>query len=169
MSVRIPRKVVIISLVVIVLLGGAAAYAYNSGVFTTQKTTQTGSTTVNNPKSVVAVPASVRKNISTLVASGDPQSVKEATDIANAQVAAADSSGSTAYIVDAHIAKADLLIHSDQPQQALDDLLALEKQYGNDNSYKYVIYSYISGAYLGLGNNTKAIEYSSKIPATGGD
>lgn len=153
-------------------LAGVFGYTKDSSANTTPKTDaqkatdQTAATTADHQ---VAVQQQQTK-INTLIAAGDPQSVKQADTVANKQVQAADSSGDDEYIVTAGLAKADLLINTDRVKEAIDSvLMPLLQKYNSNDKYNFRIYSYLGMAYRALGNNDKANSYYDKIPAAEGN
>lgn len=168
MAVKKSRKKIIILIVVILVLlvGGAATYALVTGYFT-PKDTDTDTTTKTG---VYETFKRTSVKVDDLVSSGEEQSIKEANQIIEAEVVAADASGDDAYIVDAKLAKASFLINTGKAQEALDSiLLPLDEKYGNNDTYKYHIYGQISWAYAELNNPAKADEYYNDIPAQGWD
>lgn len=170
MAINITRKkVLIIAGVIVVLVGGAAVYAFTTGFFTPKKTTDTSTdTSVTTRYEQEASFKKKQSQVAKLVDAGDEASIKEADKIAEAESAAAEKSGNDAYIVDAALAQALLFIDTGRAQQALDEiLLPLEQKYGNEEAYKYLIYSLISRAYRVLGDTAKAADYYSKIPERG--
>ncbi len=178
MAIRVSRKLIItVSVAAVVILGGGAAYAIANGYLTLPGKTTTAGTgtdanTSTNGGSTSTTSAAdtkfttqVQTQVNTLVAAGDPTSIKQAGQILDTQVAVASKSGDDDYIVDTNLAKADLLLNTDQPQAALDTiLLPLNQQYGNNDTYKYRIDSYLGQAYNALGNTDKANGYYNLIP-----
>jgi hypothetical protein len=159
---------VTIILIILVVLGAAAIAYFVFGIgrpaAPVEKVTDTG------VAKITAVPDSVQVDVNNLVATGDPKSIQQANQIINAQTTAADKSGDDGYIVDAYLAKADLLFQTNQPQEALDSvLLPLDQKYGNNDTYKYRIDTYIGQAYVALGDTDKANQYYSKVPPVEGN
>lgn len=170
MAVRKSRKIIIVIVIaVVVLVGGGAAYLLATGYFTPAKkdvATDTAAAKVADTNFA----DQVQSQVSQLVTTGDTQSIQKASEILDSQTTAADKSGDDAYIVDTHLAKADLLINTNQAQVALDTvLLPLNQQYGNNDTYKDRIATYIGEAYNALGDTDKANQYYSQIPPAEGN
>jgi len=177
---------IIIAIVVILVIGGGAVATFIGHVGpiatvlgyddkdadkTAEETAAENGTTASglNPVQEKSVNQTQDK-IDTLVASGDPKSIAKADEAAEAQVEAAKESGDDEYIVTAELAKADLLIATARPQEAIDEvLLPLEEKYGNNDTYKHQIDSYLGQAYAAVGNTMKANEYYSRIPVLEGN
>jgi outer membrane lipoprotein-sorting protein len=156
-------RIILVIVIVLVVLGGGAV-AYFGFVAPSMKKATTASTDVTGTK-YQTVLRQKQAQIDTLVASGDKNSVQQATQIANSQVAAATDSGNDAYIVDASIAKATVMIQTGQAQEALDSvLLPLDQKYSSNATYKASIYACIAYAYRELGDATNADKYFSQIP-----
>lgn len=167
------RRIILLVVIVLVLAGGGAA-AYFGYVVPSMKTVDNGSSSSDTSTTgtvAVAHQKSVKQTqtkIDTLVQAGGTQSIKQADQIAESEVTAANSSGDDAYIVNAGIAKASLLITTSRAQEALDTVLfPLDKKYGMNETYRYDIYASISWAYRYLENTDKATEYFQKIPGKG--
>lgn len=163
-------KIIVLAIVILVLLAGGAAAAYYF-YFGPQKTTT--DTSNNSDTSGTAYKTTFDKaqdKVYDLITSGDKESIDEANQIVEKQVTAADESGNDAYIVDAYIAKSTLLIETGKSQEALDTILIpLSEKYGNNETYKYVIYGNISWAYRELDQPEKADQYYEQIPGQGWD
>lgn len=181
------RGVIIVSIVAFLLVGGVVGasvyygkdfppYGFISGLI--NKETQDDSTADSDKdpaKPVVKGELSSvnqeaidkqREEVAALVSAGDASSVKKAEQAVDAGIVSAEKSGDEAYLVEAKLEKALLLIETGRPQEALDTiLLPLDQQYGNNETYKYQIYTYIAQAYTALDNQAKSDEYSLKIPA----
>jgi hypothetical protein len=105
--------------------------------------------------------------VNDLVASGGEASIKQADQIVDADLAAAEKSGNQDYIADANIAKTALLIQTGRAQDALNILLSLQNKASNSDTQRYEIYGQISWAYRELDQQDKANEYFNKIPGQG--
>lgn len=164
------KKVIIIAAAVLVLIaGGIAAYIITSQLNQPVENTN-GSKSPNTSGNAYQERLSkVQTEVTDLVAVGDEQSIEEANKILDSEVKTAKDSGNDAYVVEASSAKASLLIETNRAQEALDLLLALEQEYGNEDAYKYELYGMISYAYRGLDNQAKSDEYLNKIPGRGWD
>jgi flagellar basal body-associated protein FliL len=172
MAINLSRKkVIIITAVLLVLIaGGVAAYILVTGQLNQPVENNNGSKNPNTSGNAYQERLSkVQTEVTDLVAVGDEQSIEEADQILNSEVKTAKDSGNDAYIVEATSAKASLLIETDRTQEALDLLLALERDYGSEDAYKYELYGMISYAYKGLDNQAKSDEYLNKIPGGGWD
>ena len=175
-----------ISLIVIaslLVLGGAGAAAYHfdlaPGFFKLipglnakyKDTNGTGDDAAKPNSTGTAYKEAFQKNkvkVEDLAEAGDQQSVEQADKIVESEVKSADKSGNDDYIVDANLSKAELLINTGRSQEAIDDvLLPLLEKYGNNEKYKYQIYSLLSWAYRQIGNVSKSEEYYDKIPDQG--
>lgn len=105
---------------------------------------------------------------SALIDGGDEKAIAEAEQIVEKEVEAAEKSGNDSYIVDAQLAKAQVLIETGRPQEALDSILfPLEKKYASNQEYGNVIYSMIAFAYKYLENQEKVDEYYEKVVSEG--
>jgi hypothetical protein len=165
------KKIIIIIVLVLIVLGAAIYYGFASGflgqLINGTKKDVTISKTGTEYKEVLN---KAQDKVYDLIASGDNQSIEEATKIVDDQIAAADKSGNEGYSVDANLAKTTLLVETGRPQQALDEvLIPLEDKYGDNEAYKYSVYAGISWAYRELGDTAKADEYFNKIPGEGWD
>jgi hypothetical protein len=152
MAVKSVRKkiIIIIVIVVLVLSGGALTYAFTTGYFTPQKTTSDSSSSTGTAYKENFQKA--EKKVDDLIASGDEQSLKEAEEIVDSEVSAANESGNDAYIVDANLAKATVLIETGRAQEALDIVLSTldEKNASSDesNNEDYIVDAYLAKAGL---------------------
>lgn len=173
MAITVDRKKIIITIVIAaVFVTAAGVYAFSAGVFTPSATEGTNQTAdkpdVSTGTAYKAVLKEKQDKVNVLVAAGGDKSIKEAEEILEAEVKSATESGNVAYLVDAQLAKAGLLIDTGRPQEALDDILfTLEKDYKDDESYIYLIYGQMSWAYKQLDNAAKANEYLDKVPGGG--
>lgn len=169
MARKITRKKIIIFIVVILLVGGgtAAYYGVTTGFFAPSKNTDSSSTAGTEYKENFQ---KVETKVNDLIVSGDEQSIKEAEQLIDSEVSTADASGNEAYIVDAHLAKATLLIETDRAQEAVDSVLSsLDEKYADNDEYKNDIYINLSLAYRELGDDAKADEYLNQAQGRGGD
>lgn len=163
-------KKIIIAVVILGIIGAGAAYFFIADPFGLHKDTANNTpddTTNTGTYKEQASFNAKQEEVAKLVAPGKKNSaasVKEADDILDGEVRAAEASRSDAYIVESNLAKASLLINTGRQQNALDNVLTpLLQRYGN-SSYKYDIYGYMSWVYRELGNPSKAEEYYKKIP-----
>lgn len=165
------KKVIIITVAVVVLIAGAvAAYILVTGQLNQPAENTNGSKNPNTSGNAYQERlGKVQTEVNDLIAVGDEQSIEEANQILDSEVKTAKDSGNDAYVVEASSAKASLLIETNRPQEALDLLLALEKEYGAEDAYKYELYGMISYAYKWLDNQAKSDEYLDKIPGRGWD
>lgn len=172
MAINLNRKKVIIiaAAAVVLIVGGTAAYIFMSGQLNQPAENTTEPSKTNTSKKTYQDKLDkAQTEVTDLVAAGDEGSIQAADQIINAQVEAANESGDIAYVVDASSAKASLLIETERAPEALDLLLALEQQYGDEDEYKYELYAMISYAYKSLDNQAKSEEYLNKIPGEGWD
>jgi multidrug efflux pump subunit AcrB len=171
MAITITRKKILIAaLVLILILGGVIAYIFVTGQLSQQNdTTGTSGNTNMTGNAYQERLTKVQTEVTDLVAVGDEASIQEADQILNTEIETAKKSGNISYIVDASNAKATLLINTDRAPEALEALLALEQQYGDDDDYKYELYGMISWAYREIDDQVKADEYFNKIPSQGWD
>ena len=162
------KKIIVIIIVALLVVGGAAAYyAISTDFFAQQKNAGSDVKTGTEYKASFQ---KVEKRVSALIASGDDKSIKEAEEIIESEVSAANDSGNDAYIVDASLAKATLLIETDRAQEVIDDLLpVLDEKYKDDEDYKNDIYLHMSLAYRELGDDAKADEYLNLMTGLRGD
>ena len=172
MAKKISRKtLVIIIAAVVLLLGGAAATAFAMGVFTPADD-DAGIETVKVTKTGTEYKAGLTKKSSqatALIDTGDQKSVEQAEKIINQETEAAKKSENVGYIVDANLAKADLLNQTDRPKEAVELLLTLEQQYAPDGVYNENIYAALARAYYLAGDTAKSDEYFAKIKPRGGE
>jgi hypothetical protein len=173
MAVKKSRKKIIVLIVVVLLLGGgvAAYYGVSTGFFA-QQLKLSGSD--KELSTGTAYKESFRKSadkVNDLIAAGDKESIKQAEEIIDAEVSAANESGNDAYIVDAYVAKSSLLTQTGRPQESIDTILpSLEEPYIDSNEvYKNSMYLQLGLAYLELGDEAKAQEYLSQLTGIGGD
>ncbi len=165
------KKLIIIIAAVVLLLGAGAAVAFAMGIFTPGDDT-TGTETVKVTKTGTEYKTGLTKKTSqatALVDSGDQKSVEQAEKIINQETEAAKKSKNVGYIVDANLAKADLLNQTDRPKEAVELLLTLEQQYAPDGVYNENIYAALSRAYYLAGDTAKSDEYFAKIKPRGGE
>lgn len=169
---RFKKQVIIIVAVIVIGCIGTVVYFLHFAPLS--KSTDESTSTPNTQTTTTAVAAhqqavtQQQTKIDSLVATGNTQSIAQADQVANSQVATADTSGDDAYIVSANLAKAQLLIDTKRAQEALDSvLLPLDQKYGKNDTYKYQIDSYIGEAYNAIGNADKAQQYYSQIPPLG--
>ena len=169
MARKITRTKVIILIVAILLLGGVAAYFVTStGIFSPQQ--KAADTHLDTGTAYKDGFQKSKTKIGELIASGNKQSIKEADDLIETEISAANDSGNTTYIVDAHLAKAALLTETGRAQEALDSVLSsLDEKYALDSDFKNDIYVQLSLAYTELGDTAKAEGYLSQIQGRGGD
>lgn len=153
------KKIIVIIIVVVLLGGGAAAYYFyvrpllmgNNAI-----PTNSGNTESVHKQKV----EQDQTKVDSLVTVGDEASIEQAKQIADTQIDAAEKSGDDAYIVDASIQKAGILIQTGQSQEALDTILfPLQKKYEGNATYKRDIYMTISWAYRVMGDETTADSY----------
>jgi uncharacterized protein with LGFP repeats len=169
MARKTGRKKVIILVIVVLLLagGGAAYYGVRTGFFASHSNNSNDTKTQSTYKDGLE---KTKTKVNELIASGDKQSIKEADAIVDAEVSAANESGNDAYIVDANLAKAALLINTDRAQEAVDGVLSsVDKKYASNDTYKSDIYVNLSLAYTKLGDTAKADEYLNQISGRGGN
>jgi len=175
MAITVDRKKIIITIIITVLFVTAAGvYAFSTGIFTpssSEENEQVGEKPdVSTGTAYKEVLKEKQDEVNVLVAAGGEKSVQQAEEIIEQEVQAATESGNVAYLVDAQLAKAGLLIQTGRAQEALDTiLLTLESDYQGDEAYIYLIYAQISWAYKELDNLAKSEEYLDKIPGGGWD
>lgn len=155
----------------LLLGGGAAAYYGVSTGFFAQQLKLSGSD--KELSTGTAYKESFRKSadkVNDLIAAGDKESIKQAEEIIDAEVSAANESGNDAYIVDASLAKTTLLIETGRAQEAVDTVLpSLDEKYDDNEVYQNSIYLHLSLAYRELGDEAKADEYLDLMTGIGGD
>ncbi|MDB5161918.1 MAG: hypothetical protein JWM52_426 [Candidatus Saccharibacteria bacterium] len=169
MAFKLTRKKIIIGVIVAIIVLGGAAFAVVTFVLPAKNTTPTGADTTfakGVPSKANRETLSTSQNkVTKLLAAGDEKSVTAAKAILDAQITEAEKTSDEAFSFEAQIAKAQLLIDTDQPQEAIDTiLLPLEKKYGNDDTYKDTVFGNLSNAYYTLGDSDKGSEYYKKLP-----
>lgn len=156
------QRIILVIVIALVVLGGGAV-AYFGYIAPSIRKTTVASADMSGTK-YQATLQQKQAQINTLVASGDKASVEQAAKIADSQVTTANDSGNDAYIVDASIAKATIMIQTGQARAALDSVLfPLDKKYSSNETYKANIYACIAYAYRQLDDQTNADKYSSQI------
>jgi predicted Zn-dependent protease len=170
MAIRLTRKKVLIAVAVVLVIAAGAAAAYfllpnRSADITDENNTNNSSTKKPYQKAL----EDTQQKVDTLVENGDDESIKEAQQLADEQVAAAEQSGDEDYSFYAQLAKANLLIDLDRPQEAIDILLPLAEKYGGTDPYKSQVYTRLALAYSRLGNDAKADEYLNMVSGIGGE
>lgn len=159
-------KKILIAIVILGIIGGGTAYVLIADPFGWKPKTETspGAPTTGTYKEQAAF-TQKQTQVDKLVAAGDKGSVQEADTIMNAETESAAKSQSDAYIVESNLAKASLYINTGRAQKALDEVLSpLLQRYGNNTTYKYDVYGYMSWVYRELGDSKKAEQYYKMIP-----